>query len=110
IGGPVDVTGMGIDYTEPRPIGTERIDCCFVNEKGCALELRDPGSGRRMRVSTDQPGLSLYSGESLPRPRSGLCIQATAWPDAPNRPGYPSARLDPTDTYLNRTRYEFLLA
>lgn len=60
-----------------------------------------------MRVTTNQPGLAVYSADHFSRPRAGLCMQTGAWPDSPNRSDYPSSRLDPGTTYIHDTTYEF---
>lgn len=47
----------------------------------CAI-LRDPGSGRTMAVSTDRPGLQLYTT------RYGVCLETQFWPDAVHHPDW----------------------
>ncbi len=60
-----------------------------------------------LEVATTEPGLQVYTGDKLQvapyGPRAGLCLEAQAWPDAPNRTDFPSARLDPGMTYRQRT-------
>jgi len=108
VGPPAAVAGTPFDYSTARPIAGERLDHSFVlDDQAWAAELVDPVSGRAMLVRTDQPGLQVYSGEVLPEPRAGLCLQTGAWPDSPNRPDYPSSRLDPGEVYLHRTTHEF---
>ncbi|HEU0299355.1 MAG TPA: aldose epimerase family protein [Longimicrobium sp.] len=110
LGAPVDVAGTSLDYTAPRPIREDRLDHCFaLDDPAWAAELHDPGTGRAMRVVTDQPGLAVYSGDGLREPRTGLCLQSGAWPDAPNHPSYPAVRLDPGTEYRHHVRYEFTL-
>lgn len=102
------IVGTSLDFTTGRRIGSLELDHCFV--VGCAkpvLELRHPLTCRRLTISTDQPGLALYTGDRLAAPRGGLCIQPTALPDAPNRPDFPSALLEPGETYHSRSIYEF---
>jgi aldose 1-epimerase len=109
VGDPVPVAGTELDFTRPRPLGGQLLDHCFaLTDRTWAAELADPRSGRTMSISTDEPGLAVYSADGYPvAPRGGLCLQATAWPDAPNHPGFPSARLDPGTTYHHRTAYAF---
>jgi aldose 1-epimerase len=75
-------------------------------------------SGRIMELFTDQPGVQLYSGNYLDgaapgkyrrlhRQSDAFCLEPQAWPDAPNRPDFPSARLDPGDTYRHVSIYRF---
>jgi aldose 1-epimerase len=122
-GGPVSVLGTVFDYTEPRLLGDAKLDHCYVwadasrsaravtpsPARPCleVAELYHAASGRLMRVSTDQPGLQMYSGEVLAEPRGGLCFEAGAWPNCPNRPDYPSSRLDPGGVYRQTTVHEF---
>ncbi len=83
-----------------------------------AAEVYDPSSGRLMTVSTDQPGLQFYSGNFLDgsaigkkgiayKRRSGLCLEAQAFPDTPNKPQFPGATLRPGQTYHQTTIYQF---
>ncbi|MEV0829263.1 aldose epimerase family protein [Nonomuraea rubra] len=114
-GPPRDVTGTALDYTlnytGPRLLAGARLDNFFVlDDPAWAAELSHEASGRVMRVTTDQPGLGVYSADHYHRPRAGLCLEAGAWPDAPNRPDFPSARLDPGQSYLHRTVHEFRTA
>jgi aldose 1-epimerase len=75
-----------------------------------AARVTHPGSGRVLELLTDQPGLQFYSGNFLDgsvrgksgqphRKRGALCLEPQDYPDAPNRPAFPSTRLDPCTTY-----------
>jgi aldose 1-epimerase len=77
-----------------------------------AARLEDPLSGRAMELLTAAPGLQFYSGNFLDgtsigkagrsyRQGDGLCLEPQVFPDAPNRPDFPSARLDPGQEYVN---------
>jgi aldose 1-epimerase len=83
-----------------------------------AAELYEPTTGRLMTVSTDQPGLQFYSGNFLDgsaigkkgiayQRRSGLCLEAQAFPDTPNKPQFPSVTLRPGQIYHQTTVYQF---
>jgi aldose 1-epimerase len=104
-----DVRGTGLDYRDGRVIGADRIDnCLLLPDDSWAAELSHPGSGRVMRVRTDQPAVGVYTGDWFrQRPRCGICLETGALPDAPNRTDYPSARLDPGQTYRHRTTHTF---
>ena len=71
-----------------------------------------------MELHTNQPGLQLYSGNYLDGSVTGkygrpyhqfaaFCLEPQNFPDAPNRPDFPPARLDPGQTYRNQTLYRF---
>ncbi len=83
-----------------------------------AARLFDPESGRGLTILTTEPGLQLYSGNfldgTLPgkgdllyRQGDGLALEAQAFPDAPNRPEFPGARLDPGEVYRQTTVHRF---
>jgi aldose 1-epimerase len=106
-GPPVPVRGGRFDFRQPRPIGDTALDTFFaLDDPAWAARVSHPDSGRSLRISTDQPGVGIYSGDHLPAPRAGLCLQPSAWPDAPNRPDFPACRLDPGQTYRHRSSYE----
>lgn len=76
-----------------------------------AVEVRDPESGRKLRLSTDRPGVQFYTGNFLqgnPYPKNGgFCLEPQDFPDAPNHPGFPSVVLNPGETYHHRSVIEF---
>ncbi len=80
--------------------------------------VEHPASGRTMTLMTDQPGLQFYSGNFLDGTAAGkggrlyrqydaFCLEPQIWPDAPNRPEFPSARLNPNETYRHVSVFEF---
>ncbi|MHB0772582.1 aldose epimerase family protein [Bradyrhizobium sp. 5.13L] len=129
---PRSVAGTPFDFREPRAVG-ERIresDQQLQNGRGydhtyclaCdgklafAARLEAPRSGRILELFTDQPGLQVYSGNYLDGTTSGkggrlirqsdaMCLEPHIWPDAPNRPDFPSPRLDPGEVYRHHTVY-----
>jgi aldose 1-epimerase len=133
------VAGTAFDFRQPRAIG-ERIrdgsdeqlllgrgyDHNFVltGEPGklrLAVRLEDPRSGRVMELLTAAPGLQFYSGNFLDgtttgkqgriyRQSDGLCLEPQVFPDAPNRPDFPSARLEPGREYFNTMVLRFSVA
>jgi aldose 1-epimerase len=81
-----------------------------------AAELYDPGSGRVLKVLTDQPGIQFYSGNFLDgsvkgkggKPyelHSALCLETQHFPDSPNHPDFPSTVLKPGHRYHTVTVY-----
>ena len=74
--------------------------------------LEDPASGRRMDLLSDQPGVQLYTGNFIDgttvgksgkiyRQGDGIALEPQHFPDSPNRPEFPSVRLDPGQEYRN---------
>ena len=83
-----------------------------------AARLEAPRSGRVLELLTDQPGLQVYSGNYLDgsirgkggrlyRQSDALCLEPQIWPNAPNRPDFPSPRLAPGEVYRHVTTYRF---
>jgi aldose 1-epimerase len=108
-GPPLPVRGTELDFTTARRLGGTRVDNCYVLAGPSEVaELSHPGTGRVMSVWTDQPAVGVYTGDFFTRrPRGGICLETGALPDAPNRPEFPSARLDPGQTYRHRTVHHF---
>jgi aldose 1-epimerase len=132
---PRTVAGTPFDFRDPSTIGARirRDDQQLRNGKGydhnfcldgagelrLAARLEAPRSGRVLELLTDQPGLQVYSGNYLDgsiqgkqgllyRQSDAICLEPQVWPDAPNRPDFPSARLEPGDTYRHRTVYRLV--
>ncbi|MQY32775.1 Aldose 1-epimerase [Streptomyces sp. RB17] len=130
------VKGTPFDFTHPKPIGRDiRIghpqlvtakgyDHNFVLDKGVTgrpehvVTLRDPGSGRTLKILTDQPGVQFYSGNFLDgtlvgqsghtyRQGDGLALETQHFPDSPNEPSFPSTVLRPGQTYRTTTIHRF---
>jgi aldose 1-epimerase len=77
-----------------------------------AARVEDPASGRAMELLTTAPGVQFYTGNFLDgtsvgksgriyRQGDALCLEPQVFPDAPNQKGFPTARLDPGQTYSN---------
>jgi aldose 1-epimerase len=89
-----------------------------VSEPRLAARVEDPKSGRVLELLTNQPGVQFYSGNFLDgsvtgkygrvhRQYDALCLEPQVYPNTPNRPDFPSARLDPGQTYRHTFRYRF---
>ncbi|ADV68182.1 aldose epimerase family protein [Deinococcus maricopensis] len=131
----LDVAGTPFDFRAARRVG-ERVDDAdaqlqfaggydhnFVLQ-GAAGALRhvatlsDPQSGRVMEVHTTEPGVQFYSGNFLDGSVTGkggqvyghrwaVCLETQHFPDSPNRPDFPSTRLNPGEVYRTVTEYRF---
>lgn len=65
---------------------------------------------RQLEVLSSQPGLQAYIGSYLSapfQPYQGICLEAQNWPDAPNRPEFPSATLEVNQRYQQQIVYRF---
>ena len=123
------VSGTDLDFRALRPIGTPMPkpggfdhNLCLsapldANGLRSSIEAVDPVSGRRLRLSTSEPGVQLYTGAHFDQtpgkagaryPRfAGFAIETQRFPDSPNNPHFPSARLDPGQSYGHQMCFDF---
>jgi aldose 1-epimerase len=105
VGALLDVHPHGVDHSfaldrtsaGPRPVRP-------------VADLHHPGSGRMLRVATDQPALHVYTANHLGPPfarQAAVCLEAQRFPDAPNRPELGSVVLRPGDRYRSTTELTF---
>jgi aldose 1-epimerase len=129
------VAGTPFDFRRPHKVG-ERInqddeqlqrgkgyDHNYVLDSGdgklaLAARVVEPRSGRVMEVLTTEPGLQLYTGNSLDGsirgkggkvygPRSGFSLETQHFPDSPNHPDFPSTVLKRGERFHSTTVYRF---
>ncbi|MFF7092882.1 aldose epimerase family protein [Streptomyces rubradiris] len=130
------VAGTPFDFRHAKPVGRDLragheqlvlakgFDHNWVLDKGITARpehvatLRDPRSGRTLKIATDQPGLQFYSGNFLDGTLTGtsgrtyrqgdaLCLETQHFPDSPNQPEFPSTVLRPGRTYRTTTIHRF---
>ncbi len=130
------VAGTPFDFRTPRPVG-ERIrdakdqqirfgrgyDHNYIVD-GAAGALRpaavvsDPVSGRTMEMSVTAPGIQFYTGNFMDgtffgkggrayRQGDAICLEPGVFPDSPNHADFPTARLNPGQSYVNTMVYKF---
>ncbi|MHA6718075.1 aldose epimerase family protein [Sphingomonas sp. RS6] len=132
------VADTPFDFRRPKPIGRDiavddaqlrlgqGYDHNFVVGDASGPQRRvatlyDPASGRVVDLHSTEPGLQFYSGNHLAGgapgtgggtypARGGLCLEPQKFPDSPNQPAFPSARLDPGDTYRHDILFRFRVA
>lgn len=130
------VTGTPMDFTKANAIG-DRVDADFEalklgggydhawilsGEKDGGLvkaaKVHDPKSGRTMEISTNQPAVQFYGGNFLDgtamgkggeayQHRTAFCLETENYPDAPNKPEFPSSDLRPGETYHHKMVHTF---
>jgi len=130
------VEGTPMDFTKPKAIGRHMYapfkalkigkgyDHCWVIDdyKAGLLQhvatLSEAGSGRSVEVSTTQPGVQIYAGnwlEGCPVGKNGaiyhdysaVAIECQGFPDAPNKPAFPSPVLNPGEQYKHIIKFTF---
>ncbi|MGH3433724.1 MAG: aldose epimerase family protein [Thermocrispum sp.] len=130
------VAGTPFDFTAPERFGARNrddhpqlligrgYDHNFVLRGSRDADMRvaakawDPRSGRRLTVSTDQPGIQVYQGNLLDGTYTGIggrayrqgdafCLETQHFADSPNQPGFPSTVLRPGETFRSTTVFAF---
>jgi aldose 1-epimerase len=132
------VEGTPFDFRKPRPVGENMAEVSNAGagrvtqgatgyDHNWVLEgtgmrevvfVTDPRSGRRLTMSTNQPGVQLYVGGYLGgvtgkgpageyQAFAGLTLETQTFPDAVNHSHFPQAELHPGQTYLNSMRFVF---
>jgi aldose 1-epimerase len=126
------VKGTPMDFTSPKPIGARfsemkvvpvGYDNNFVingGGNGLAFTARvcEPVSGRIMELFTTEPGVQFYTANYLDgslvgkrgevyRQHSGFCLETQHYPDAVNKPAFPSVILRPGRIYRQTTVHKF---
>jgi aldose 1-epimerase len=129
----IPVQNTPFDFRTRKPIGRDLAgsggsgvpggyDHCFAvdGEAGtlrpCA-EVFEGNSGRTMRVFTTQPGVQFYTGNSLNGipgkigsvygRHGGFCLETQHFPDAPNKPAFPSCIFGPQRPYHEKALFAF---
>ncbi len=135
-GEPETVVGTAFDFTRSHAIG-ERIndstdtqivigggyDHAWVfTDKSKAMKLGAtvyaPSTGRVLEMYTTEPAVQFYTGNFLNgnlvghddiqyQKRWGFCLETEHYPDAPNKPTYPTTTLRPGEVYETMTMYKF---
>lgn len=130
------VKGTPMDFTEMKPVGRD-INADFEQLKlvqgydhnyvvddadGTLREIatvKEPVSGRTMKVFTDLPGVQFYAGNCIGvetgkggityGPRMGMCLETQYYPDNIHHPNFPQAVFGPGKDYDSVTVYQFLV-
>jgi aldose 1-epimerase len=133
------VEGTGLDFRTPRALAdalrdgsdpeirvARGVDHNFVINRPSLADtslaraaiLTDPASGRAMETWTTEPGVQVYTGNSLDgsiagysgrlyRQTDAVCFETQHFPNSPNQPSFPTVVLRPGETYASTTRYAF---
>lgn len=69
-------------------------------------EVRDPISQIGLSVFSTELGFQFYSGNFLPKPYRGFCIETQNYPNAVNQADFPSPLISPSHPYFQQTVYQ----
>jgi aldose 1-epimerase len=141
----VPVAGTPFDFTQPKPIFPSIADCTQPTSQACqqlliaqgfdhnwvlnstgprmnglllAATAYDPGSGRKLSVWTDQPGVQFYTSNFLNgtlvgisghiyRQTQAYTFETQHFPNSPNQPNFPSTELGAGQTMNTTTIFAF---
>jgi aldose 1-epimerase len=130
------VAGTPMDFTTPKAISRDIDNYDFeqlkngtgydhnwvLNAAGdikqVSARLTSPASGIVMEMYTNEPGVQVYTGNFLDGSaigkggiaypfRASVCLETQKYPDSPNKPEWPSALLEPGQTYNSECIYKF---
>lgn len=132
----VPVAGSPMDFTKAKKLGSDiklefpalvygkGYDNCWCIDDykpgvvRTVAVLADDKSGRVLTVDSDQPGVQVYTGNWLagsPANKAGrsyddydgVAIECQDFPDAPNKPGFPSTLLHTGEEYVRHINFKF---
>ncbi len=122
------VKNTPFDFTSAKPIIRDiaisgGFDHCMIAKEGNTLSnpiaiVKEPKSGRVMKVYTTKEAVQFYSGNFLDgtdrspqgnpyEKHSGFCLETQHYPDAVNHPTFPSILYDENKEYTHTTIYSF---
>ncbi|GBR01041.1 aldose epimerase family protein [Acetobacter oeni] len=93
----------------------------YGKEPRLAAHLTDLATGRTLTMFTSQPGLQVYTSNSLDgayagpsgrayRQTDAIAFEAEHYPDSPNHPEFPTTTLQPGQTFDYTTEFRFGVA
>ncbi len=123
------VSNTPLDFKSPAKIGArfdqleQGYDHNYVlnnggDELSFAARVFEPQSNRMVEVFTTAPGMQFFTAGNLDGSIIGkagqpyekyaaFCLETQHFPDSPNRPEFPSATLNPGETYRHKTVFKF---
>ena len=117
-----DVTGTRYDFRTLRPLREGYDDTWCLHSADApthlALVAHDPVSGRTVRVTTTEPGLTLFNLSSITEPvrgkngasygrHAGFTIETQKFPNSPRIVDFPSPLLRAGETYRHVMELDF---
>jgi len=90
-----NVANSKYDFLNTKQIKETRLDTAFVIDpavkENTAASLFSKKSGISLEVKTNQPAMVIYT----PVDFAAICFETQNYPDAPNKPNFPSSILNP---------------
>lgn len=106
------------NFSSSKRIGNTFVDDTFILKEGrIKAKVYDPDANLEMVFKTNQPAVVVFIPKNLPtnwkyntsiaQEFPSICLEAQNFPDAPNHSHFPSAVLEPGETYYNKISYTF---
>ena len=127
----IPVAGTPFDFRAAKPVGRDigadnvqlaighGYDHNFALSGRDAAELYSPESGIAMQITTDMPGVQLYTANflehipgkhgTLMEPHGAICLETQEFPDAVHHADFPSTVLHAGERYHRETELIFTL-
>lgn len=130
--GPMTVVGTPFDLLHPtrlrdvlfadhpQVVGSQGFDHAFATAEmrfGTLGWLSDPGSGRTLTITSDQPAIQVFTcggfngteiaHEGPVGAYAAIALETEGFPDAPNRPDFPSTLVLPGMEFRSTTHWTF---
>lgn len=121
------VAGTAADFRDLHPLGRHLSELpghgydhnfCLDHPAGRPdMTLVDPASGRTLAITTNQPGVQVFTANNWASIRgkggatygahAGVALETQAWPNTPNIPAFAPRPLRPGDVYRHTLSVEF---
>ena len=104
------VAGSPLDLREGQKVPLETDDNFVLDDRNPAARLAG-NNGLTLEIHTTEPCLQVYAGAGLGGvlcPGAGIALEPQRYPDAPNRPEFPSILYSPDRPYHQQTELKLL--
>lgn len=125
----IPVAGTPFDFTQSKKLNSNIAELPMGYDDNFVLDnntselkfigtLKESTSGRKVEVSTTQPGVQVYTGYWIPELMidgkkkfgsfSGIAMETQHYPDSVNQPNFPTTLLNPREILKEITIYKFI--
>ncbi|MDS9472496.1 aldose epimerase family protein [Sporosarcina pasteurii] len=108
--------GIQSDYNQ-NTIASNGYDHYFIFENQEPIFVREKTSGRKMTIQTNQPGVVMYTANTMTDeiafaegdagPYKGVCFETQGSPASLEHPEFPSILLKAGEKYMKQTSFKF---
>lgn len=109
--------GIHSDHRQNQIVGNGYDHYFIFNQSAETVHVSEKNSGRTLSLTTDQPGMVMYTGNSLDKgialaegpatKHLGVCFETQGSPASLEYEGFPEIRLEAGEEYRKRTVFAF---